>query len=751
HFIQSDIVRFRYAATGAFDRDFSYALANFQPILTSIEVEETAKALFISSAKIRIEIRKKSMRLRIFDKAGKLINEEKRVRFEENIFHGGYHPTMEKILQEDEAIYGLGDRPSAPNLRGKKYELWATDSYAYEKDQEILYKNIPFYMGAHSGGCYGIFLDNSFRSHFDFGKTKSNRVKVAADGGELNYYFIYGDNLLEVAENYTVLTGKPEMPPFWALGYHQCKWSYFPEARVHEIADKFRALQIPCDVIYLDIDYMDGFRVFTWDKAHFPDPKGLVQDLEGKGFKTVIMIDCGIKEDMDYHVCREGVEKDMFCRFMDGPLMRGPVWPGYCYFPDYTNPKVRDWWVELMKPMLDTGVHGIWNDMNEPAIFLIDNFEQTDRTFPDSIVHHFEGQASSHRKAHNIYGMQMARSTYNSLKAHRPEKRPFNITRATFAGGQRHALGWTGDNVASWEHLMIANWQCQSMSVSGFSFIGSDVGGFCEVPTPELYYRWVQLAVFHPFFRTHSSRDFNDQEPWSFGKKCTDIVRAAIELRYQLLDYLYTAFRAYQLKGTPMLRPLGFVDHQDAACHQESNLFGVGNHLLVAAVPEAGLKKVKCYLPEGEWFTYWNDQKVTGGKTHKIPVKKTTFPFFVKAGAVLPLRPVTQFIESVSPEAMALHVYAHQNSEGVKSKLYEDAGEGYAFLNGEFNIKEFVVLGSEETLHIHQTIEGSFEENYQIYQVLLHGLYFEPKYAVVDGQIEKIELTEVTGKACWSL
>ena len=277
------------------------------------------------------------------------------------------------------------------NLRGQRLENWCTDAFGFSKEADPLYRSIPFYYGLHQDKAYGIFFHNSYRSFFDFGKTEADVCAFSAQGGEMDYFFIYGPQLLEVAQQYHELSGKPELPPLWALGYHQCRWSYYPESRVRELADSFRENQIPCDAIYLDIDYMDGYRCFTWNKDYFPKPGKMMKALQKQGFQTVVMIDPGIRVDPDYHVYAEGMEKEVFCRRTNGELMEGPVWPPNCVFPDYTSAAVREWWGNLYKELYKKqGVSGFWNDMNEPAVFKINH-----KTFPNEVIHDYDGHKSN--------------------------------------------------------------------------------------------------------------------------------------------------------------------------------------------------------------------------------------------------------------------------------------------------------------------------------------------------------------------
>ena len=499
--ITDHVFRFRFSAKGYFEKDFSYALdEDHRTGFTSLEIEELDQCFEMRTPNIRAQISKANLQIKMYDENDRLVNEdEKGFHWEVNTVQGGNIVKMSKRAMTGEHYFGLGDKPSNLNLRDRRLQNWGTDEYGFPKNADPLYRNIPFYYGLHEGGCYGIFFDNSFRTFFDFASERKNVTSFWAEGGEINYYYIAGSNLMNVARRYARLTGKPELPPLWSLGYHQCKWSYDSEEQVNKITEKMRSLRIPCDAIYLDIDYMDGFRCFTWHPENFPKPKEMVARLKENGFKTVAIIDPGIKVDMDYEVCKEGFEKGYFCTYADGPLYSGKVWPGECYFPDFTNPEVRQWWSGLFKDLIgEVGLKGIWNDMNEPAIM-----EVPSKTFPLEVRHNYDGHPCSHRKAHNVYGMQMSRATYEGVKQFAHPSRPFIITRSTYSGGQRFSSVWTGDNIASWEHLWVANVQCQRLSVSGFSFVGSDIGGFTEHPSMELYVRWLQLAVFHPLMRTH--------------------------------------------------------------------------------------------------------------------------------------------------------------------------------------------------------------------------------------------------------
>ncbi len=744
--VRDSVLRFRYTTTGIFDKDFSYAITKYASTgYNHLEITEDEERFIITTSKLICHVYKENLGVALYDAKDNslLCQDEAGFHWEESYKYGGNIVKMSKISNDGESFYGLGDKPQNLNLKGKRYENWVTDSYAYGKENDPLYKAIPFYTAIHHKKAYGIFFDNTFRSFFDFAHERRNVTSFWAQGGEMNYYFIYGPKMEDVVANYTDLTGKPhQLPPLWTLGFHQCKWSYYPETKVKEITSKFRELKIPCDAIYLDIDYMDGFRCFTWNKEHFSDPKKMVKELADDGFKTVAIIDPGIKIDNEYDIFKEGLDKDYFCKRADGPYMKGKVWPGECYFPDYTKPEVREWWSGLFKELIeDIGIKGVWNDMNEPAVMEVPN-----KTFPDDVRHDFDGNPCSHRKAHNVYGMQMARATYHGLKKFSYPKRPFVITRAAYSGTQRYTSTWTGDNVATWEHLTIANIQAQSLAMSGFSFVGSDIGGFAEQPQGELFARWIQLGVFHPFCRVHSSGDHGDQEPWSFDDEVTGIVRKFVEIRYQLLPYLYTAFWQYIKEGSPIIKSLVLYDQDDVHTHYRTDEFIYGDKILVCPINEANSKGRRMYFPIGKWYNFWNNDLVEGGKEVWVDADLDSMPIFVKEGASIPKFPVQQYVGEKEIDKVILDVYYKEGKE--VSKFYDDVHDGHDYTRGRYSLRTFKLRGKSNELIIQQHKEGKYSANYDKFEIKLHGLPFEIKKIQLDNEEISLSELEMNGDSC---
>ena len=740
--VRDSVIRFRYSTTGKFDNDFSYGVTvHASRGYSFLKVTEDETHYIVATKKLICKVEKSSLQVSIYDALDMVLINQDEIGFhwEESYQYGGDIVKMSKVSQKAESYYGLGDKPVDVNLKGKRFENWVTDSYAFGKNTDPIYKAIPFYTSIHDNKSYGIFFDNTFKTHFDFAQERRNVTSFWAQGGEMNYYFIYGPQMSDVVANYTDLTGKPHaLPPLWALGYHQCKWSYYPESNVKEVTSKFRELQIPCDAIYLDIDYMDGFRCFTWDKEHFPEPKRMVKELEDNGFKTVVIIDPGIKIDLEYDVFKEALDKDYFCKRADGPYMKGKVWPGECYFPDYTKPEVREWWSGLFQELIeDIGVKGVWNDMNEPAVMEVPN-----KTFPDDVRHDYDGNPCSHRKAHNVYGMQMARATYHGLKKYSYPKRPFVITRAAYSGTQRYTSTWMGDNVATWEHLAIANNQAQRMAMSGFSFAGSDIGGFAEQPQGELFARWIQLGIFHVFCRVHSSGDHGDQEPWVFGDEITDIVRKFVEIRYQLLPYLYTAFWKHINNGTPILKSLVLFDQEDPHTHYRSDEFVYGEHILVCPIQEPNAKGRRMYIPRGNWYNFWTDEVVEGGKEMWVDADLDSMPIFIKEGAVIPKYPVQQYVGEKNFDEITLDVYYKIGKE--KSELYDDAHDGYDYRKGRYSLRTFKLTGKKKEFILQQHKEGKFDAPYSNFKIKFHNLPFTVKKVQIDNV--DIELNGLNSK-----
>ena len=745
-----EIIRVRYGTDNTFDEDFSYAIDE------KFTGDEMADYHFlehddfyeIGSARVVCRIQKADGRVEFSDADRYILMEEAEpFRAGNTILKGLTDLNLILNHRPGTHYFGLGDKAGSLDLLGSQYSNWCEDSFGFGAQSDHLYRAIPFHYGLTPEGiAYGIFIDNSYRSTYDFANLNADEVQILLEGGEMNYYFIYGPGLDEVTSRYMQLTGTPDLVPMWALGYHQSRWSYYPEQEVYELAERFRRNEMPCDAIYLDIDYMDDYRCFTWNRQYFPDPARMTAKLREQGFHVVTMIDPGLKVDDNYWVYQEGLKHDAFCKRSNGELMIGPVWPSDCVWPDYTDPKVRDWWGGLYRELYAVqGISGFWNDMNEPAVFRVKHM-----TFPDNVLHHYDGHPTDHRKAHNIYGMQMTRASLEGLKKIKPDKRPFLLGRASFSGGQRYAALWTGDNVASWEHLQIANRQCQRLSISGFSLVGTDVGGFAQEPDGELYLRWMQLAVFHPVYRSHTmgnndsgdsavdkearaeleELDRRDQEPWTYGEPYTTFIREALELRYRLLGYLYTALCRHSRTGTPVIRSLIFADQTNPDLIERENEFLFGRHLIAAPVTLRAAITSKVYLPGGEWYNFHTGISATGGEEFEELVNNSSIPLYARAGSVIPLYNVRQH---TSEPVTKLTLRIFRGTEATASELYEDAGEGYGYRNRDFLNRLFTTQGRPGSFSIRQQRDGDFHVKYTSINVEVAG-FANPRSVVRLGE-----------------
>lgn len=684
-----EMVRVRLAPSGTFERDLSYAVESKDRKTVAAKVTESRDEIRISSLNgTTIVVRRRPFLVSVLDASGQAVVEAdpaKGTAFDPDT--GAVETSLKRV--EWETYYGLGEKSGATLSRDtQQFVMWNTDTYGYPRGLDPIYQSIGFYIALRQvkprGYAYGLFLDNTSRTYFDMGKTDPARVTFGAASGELNYYVFTGGKERtpkDVLRDYTGLTGRTPLPPLWALGNQQSRWSYYPEARVREVARGFRESRIPADVIYLDIDYMDGFRVFTWNRQHFPDPSKMIADLRAEGFHTVVIIDPGIKVDPNYFAYKEGQAGGHFVKNADGSELHASVWPGVCAFPDFTDPKAREWFGSYYKQHLDEGIAGFWNDMNEPGVFLSnetpkpDTYHHPMKTFPLDAKHAGDGMPGTHARYHNVYGMQMARSTFEGLKKLRPGERPFVLTRAGYAGVQRYSAVWTGDNVASWDHLRLSIPMLLNLGVSGVPLVGSDVGGFSGNPSPELYARWLQAAVLTPFLRSHSESGSRPHEPYSYGEEFTKINRASIELRYRLLPYLYTLFKEHTQTGAPVMRPLWYEYPNDSRTYTIEDEYLVGRDLLVAPVVRELATKRGVYFPAGDnWVDWWTGKTYEGGKDAEIEAPLERLPLFVRAGAVIPTQAVVQHTGEMSKVPLTLLVVP--GADGTSS-FYEDAGDGY--------------------------------------------------------------------------
>ena len=580
-----------------------------------------------------------------------------------------------KKLASDEQFYGLGDKTGFLNKRHYAYNNWNTDDPAPQVESfPSLYKSVPILLGLKDGHPYGIFFDNTYRNHIDLGKESNDYYYYSAVDGNIDYYIIGGDSLKEVITNYTYLTGRVPMPQKWTLGYQQSRWGYsVSQKQVEKIVENLRKYDLPCDVLHLDIDYMRGYRVFTWRKDTYESPDKFIKKMRKLGFRIITIIDPGVKKDDDYKIYKEGLEKGYFVKAPDGTVYVNEVWPGDAVFPDFGRKEVRKWWARNCKYLVDLGVSGIWDDMNEPASFRGE--------IPQDIVFHNEEQASTHKKMHNVYGHNMAKATYEGLKKY-SGKRPFVITRAAYAGTQKFSTVWTGDNQSLWTHVQMMIPQLCNLGMSGFSFAGTDIGGFGADTTPELLTRWIEGALFSPLYRNHAALGTRSQEPWVFGELTLSIYRKYLKLRYRFIPYLYDEFYRETKTGLPIMRPLVLNYENDPQVYNLNDEYMVGEDILAAPVVQEGQTKRAVYLPKGKWIDFWNGVEYSGKTTILVDAPIGKLPLFIKKNTILPWGKEVSHISDEPDESMTFRVF------GKKGKYihYQDNGTDFKYQKGEYNL-----------------------------------------------------------------
>ncbi len=596
-------------------------------------------------------------------------------------------------IEPGTSLYGTGEI-GGPLLRnGRTSVAWNTDSFAYKNETPSLYQSQPWVLAVRAdGSAFGVLADTTYRCAIDL----TQGIRFTADGPSLGFPVIVIDRATpqDVVKGLADLTGTIPMPPRWAIGYHQCRYSYNPEARVREIASGFRAHNIPCDVIWLDIDYMNQYRVFTFDATQFPDPTRLNSDLHSQGFHTIWMIDPGVKAEPGFFVFDSGSAGDHWVKTAAGEPYKGDVWPGQCVFPDFTRPQTRVWWAGLYKDYLASGIDGVWNDMNEPAIFNVPS-----KTMPEDNLHRGgDGLApGAHARFHNVYGMLMAGATREGIAAANPDKRPFVLTRANYVGGQRFAAAWTGDNSAEWDDLEASIPMVLNLGLSGQPFAGPDIGGFNANGDGALFARWMGFGALMPFARGHTGKGNINKEPWAFTPEVETTCRIALERRYRLLPYLYTLFHEASATGLPLLRPAFFADAKDLALRSEDDAFLLGEDLLVIPAVTPLRDRVPS-LPRGSWRTVGLVEKDLGDDLPELRLR---------AGAILPLGPVMSFTgeKPLDPLTLLVNLDEHGRAAGT---LYEDAGDGFGYQRGEFLITTYAASTEGNAVKVRVTkSEGS--------------------------------------------
>lgn len=696
------------------EKDFSYAVIA-KPVETKVSISQNDQEITITTDSLKARISKRPYSITFYTPDGQLISEDEKGLTTSWVSE---EVTAYKKMQEGERFIGLGEKTGNLDRRGSGYTNWNTDAYGYSTGQDPIYSTIPFYMGIHHGLNYGIFLDNTYQSDFNFGASNDRFASFGAQGGEMNYYFIYHKHLSDIITSYTALTGRMQMPPLWSLGYQQNRYTYYPDTEVMRIAQTLREKKIPADGITLDIHYMDQYKLFTWDKKRFPNPLAMNKKLSDMGFTTTVIVDPGIKVEKGYGAYESGLKENIFIKYPDSSNYAGQVWPGWCNFPDFTSEKARAWWRNEVKFFADNGVSGIWNDMNEIATW--------GNKMPSNVLFNYDGAMASHKQAHNVYGMQMARSSYEGARASM-NKRPFILTRAGYAGLQRYTAIWTGDNRPEEDHMLLGVRLLNSLGLSGVPFAGMDIGGFIGTPSNSLFARWVQIGAFNPYFRNHAAVNTQSSEPWTHGEEVLEISRNYINLRYKLMPYLYSAFFEATQSGLPVMRSLAIDNTFDAKVFdtQFQNQYLFGKAFLVLPF-ESTREFGKAYFPKGSWYDLYTDEIQNGGTEQILSLSKNKLPVYVKESSIVPMQSLVQTTQEKPTDTLCIHIY----KGNLKSSFvyYEDDGQSYNYEKGDFYKRTITYDPTKRNITFGQT-EGTFKSKFNYLKIIFHGFSKEDKLA----------------------
>ncbi len=743
-----DLVRVRTLFPGQpASPDHSWAIAKTDWPSTTWQLSESPTALSITTAELEIVINRDPLLITFLDaKTKQPLNRDERPMARDP---KTARVAAAKKLGFDEHFYGLGEKAARLDKRRGRFTMWNSDTPGYVEGTDPIYQSIPFYIGWENNACYGLFYDNSHRSTFDMGWSGQDYTGFTAEGGELDYYFFGGPSMKKIISRYTELTGRMPMPPLWALGHQQSRYSYYPDTMVERVAAEYRQRDLPLDVLYLDIHYMDAYRVFTWDKTRFPDPAAFTARLDKQGIKVVTIVDPGVKyEPADpakpnaprYAVYEEGIAKDYFLRRKDGSLYIGEVWPGKSLFVDYTKADARAWWGDWHRSLTDVGIAGIWTDMNEPSDFIDKSgATQMDVVFDDL------GTRTLYGKHRNLFALNMARATYEGLQKLKPDRRPFVITRAGYAGVQRYAVVWTGDNNVTMDSVALNIPMFASLGLSGQAFVGADVPGFIGRGDAEILARSYQLASLVPLCRNHGTIDYYDHEPWRYGSYAEGIVRKFLKLRYRLMPYIYTTLEEAHRTGVPYFRPLLLEFQTDTNALNLDDQFMIGDALLAAPVVRAIERGREVYFPAGLWYDFWTHTPINGAQTLRVDAPLDHMPLYVRGGSILPTTVEMNHTgeKPWSPLRFAIYPDAEGRATGT---LYEDDGLTPAHLKGIF--RRISLTYDNNVLTISAPVGGALRPD-QIYQptaprdfeftVHAHGKTLSHRRRD-DGQAHRIEI-----------
>jgi alpha-glucosidase len=697
------------------------------------QVEESGEEARLRAGGLTLRVNRRTLAFTVRDGEGRVVAEAPEPATWDPAGNGG---RLAFALEPGARVYGLGDKARAQDRRGGAFTFWNYDNFGWKEGSDPLYKSIPFAIVLGGGRASGLFVDVAARSHADVGAARADRLGWRIERGGFDVYLFAGPDPRDVLGAYTALTGRMPLPPRWTLGFHQSRYSYASEKEVRELARRFREERFPIDAVWLDIDFQEELAPFRIDRRWFPRFEGMVKDLLAQGIRTVVIVDPHVQAKPGTEPFESGARGAHFVVDPDEWLpdgsprpdafpYEGRVWPGMSAFPEFTLARTRAWWGELFRPYVEAGVAGFWNDMNEPAVF------DATKTMPERVRHRLDGGGTAdHVAIHNVYGTLQARATHDGALALRPDARPFVLTRAAYAGAQRWAATWTGDNRADRAGLALSLPTLLGLGSSGYAFVGADVGGFDGCPDEALLTEWMELGAWQPFFRNHSNKQACRREPWVHGKAALARQRAAVERRLALLPYLYTVFEESSRTGLPVMRSLWLEHPGDPAVAAEDRAFLVGRDLLVAPKLVAGDGPFAVTLPAGAWFDVGTGARVEGGRRELAPPPGGSVRVFARAGAIVPEGPPVARAAEEPSGTLGIHVWPGPDCRGA---LYLDAGEGFGYREGALRRIDYKCTPGADGIAVTATSSGPYPTWWTATRLVVHGVPRAPTDARTAG------------------
>ena len=655
-------------------------------------------------------------------------------------------------LDEEDIVYGLGENVRGINKRGWIFESYCSDDPNHAQDKRSLYGAHNFILVSGKEKL-GIYVDCPGKVIFDIGYTEIGELKITVVDGEYNLYIIKEDTEVKVTKEFRKLIGQSYVPPKWAFGYQQSRWSYKDENEVRELAKTFRDKEIPIDCIYLDIDYMERFKNFTLNNESFPNFEELVLDMKKEGIKLIPIIDAGCKIEEGYDIYEEGIENGYYCKDKDGNPFVAAVWPGQVHFPDFLDKDVRLWFGNKYKFLVDKGIEGFWNDMNEPAIFYSEQglkkaFEKIDESkgknldiysffeLKDTILglsnshndynsfyHNVDGKQIKHNDIHNLYGYNMTKSAAEGLESIDANKRFLLFSRASAIGAHRYGGIWTGDNTSLWEHLEMNVKMMPGLNMCGYMYTGADTGGFGGNCTSDLLTRWMQFSIFTPLLRNHSAMGTRKQEPFAYDENTENSVKNLIDLRYALVPYIYSEFMKGTLNDEMMFEPLSFRYNDLTSRGIEDQLL-MGDSIMLAPICKQNAKGRYVYLPEEMLMLKIKslddiEMKVMAQGHHYCEANLDEFVIFIKKNKLLPLGMTAKSVENIKNEKIKVIAFVDKKST---YELYDDDGVTMGYKLGKTNNLTIEISEINEEIEVKTTIDGNVDiKEIEIIAVLKSG------------------------------